>query len=98
MGYLYIITNESFKGFVKIGVTEDIKSRLHTYQTSSPYRNYKVEFYVFHPKCYEAERRIKEAMKMFALSIKNEWYEISIPIAISRLEEQVEDFEAGLFD
>lgn len=98
MGYLYIITNEAFKGFVKVGVTEDIKTRLQTYQTSDPKRNYKVEFYIQHPKCYEAENRIKETMKRFALSIKNEWYEISLPIAISRLQEQVDDFELGLFN
>ena len=63
MGFLYIITNDVFKGFVKIGVTEDIESRLRVYQTSDPKRNYKVEYYIFHPKCYEAEKRIKEIKK-----------------------------------
>lgn len=89
-GYLYIITNESFPGFVKIGVTENINARLHVYQTGDPRRKYKIEYYIFHPDAYKAERNIKEVMKMFALSQKNEWYEISIPMAISRLQEQVE--------
>ena len=43
-GYIYIISNTNFPNYYKIGVTEDIKSRLRTYQTSSPLRNYKVEY------------------------------------------------------
>lgn len=27
-GYLYIISNENFPGWIKIGVTKDLKSRL----------------------------------------------------------------------
>ncbi len=59
-GYIYIITNKSFPGWVKIGVTEDIKSRLRTYQTSSPLRNYKIEYYIHHPDCYGAEKDINK--------------------------------------
>ncbi len=40
-GYIYVISNINFPNYYKIGVTEDIKSRLRTYQTSSPLRNYK---------------------------------------------------------
>ena len=89
-GYLYIITNVAFPGFVKVGVTEDIKSRLHVYQTSDPKRSYKIEYYVFHPDCYSAEKKIKEMMHRFAKSIKNEWYECDLQTAIIRLQEQVE--------
>jgi hypothetical protein len=89
-GYIYIITNPSHKGWVKIGVTEDIQSRLHVYQTGDPKRSYKVEYYIAHPDCYKAEKNIKETMKYFAKSRKNEWYEIDLQMAISRLQEQVE--------
>jgi predicted GIY-YIG superfamily endonuclease len=93
-GYLYIITNEAFPGFVKVGVTEDINSRLHVYQVGDPKRKYKIQFYIFHPDAYTAEKNIKEVMKRFALSRKNEWYEIDLKMAISRLQEQVEcDFQ-----
>ena len=43
-GYLYIISNNNFPGYYKVGVTSDIKSRLRTYQTASPLRNYKIEY------------------------------------------------------
>lgn len=90
-GYLYIVTNPSHPNFVKVGVTENINSRLHVYQTGDPNRKYKVEFYIFHPDCYTAEKRVKELMKPFAKSIKNEWYEIALHMAIPRLEEVVEE-------
>ena len=89
-GYLYIISNPAHKGWLKIGVTEDIKTRLQTYQTSDPKRSYKVEFYIFHPDCYKAEKKIKETMRYFALSQKNEWFECDLQTAKVRLEEQVE--------
>lgn len=90
-GYVYIISNENFPGFYKVGVTEDISRRLKYYQTSSPHRNYKVEYYIQHPDCYLAERKIREMIVPFALSIKHEWYEISLPMLISRLNEQIEN-------
>lgn len=32
-GYIYVISNSNFPNYYKIGVTEDIKARLRTYQT-----------------------------------------------------------------
>lgn len=89
-GYLYIVTNEAFPGFVKVGCTEDLDARLRSYQTSDPKRGYKMVFNIPHPDCFSAEKRIKETMKMFAKSIKNEWFEVDLQIAIIRLQEQVE--------
>jgi predicted GIY-YIG superfamily endonuclease len=93
-GYIYIITNKSFPGWVKIGVTEDIKSRLRTYQTSSPLRNYKIEYYIYHPDCYSAEKDIHEQMKYFARSQKNEWFEIgNLQMVIDRVDESLQPKE-----
>jgi hypothetical protein len=91
-GYLYIIINEAFPGWVKVGTTMDLTSRLHTYQTGDPFRRYKVVFSLQHPEYREAEKRIKETMKHFALSIKGEWYEVDLGIAKSRLEEQLDEY------
>jgi len=91
-GYVYIISNSNFPSYYKVGVTNDIKSRLRTYQTASPLRNYKIEYYIEHPDCYEAEKRIKQTMKYFATEIKNEWYKVSREIAISRIDEQLDAY------
>ena len=90
-GYVYIISNPSHIGWVKIGVTDNIKTRLSNYQTADPKRSYKVEYYIFHPDCYKAEKDIKEMMKYFASSRKNEWYKCDLNIAKVRLDETLEN-------
>jgi predicted GIY-YIG superfamily endonuclease len=91
-GYLYIITNEAFPGWVKVGTTTNLTTRLHTYQTGDPFRRYKVVYSVYHPEFREAEKKINEVMKHFALEIKGEWYRIDLEMAKSRLEEQLDDY------
>ena len=90
-GYVYIISNPAHKGWIKVGVTEDIKSRLHVYQTGDPQRSYKIEYYIHHPDCYKAEKQIKEMMHYFALSQRNEWYECDLGVAKVRLDETLEE-------
>ncbi len=90
-GYVYIISNKNFPNHYKIGVTTDIERRLQNYQTSSPFRDYKIEYYISHPDCYHAEKLIEKQMKHFALSQKNEWYEISLELAKQRLDESLEE-------
>jgi len=90
-GYIYVITNDAFEGYVKIGVTKNIKNRLRSYQTSSPHRNYKVEHYIFHEDCYFAEQEIHEMMNYFALDKKNEWFKIDLQMAIDRVNETLEE-------
>ena len=93
-GYLYIISNPAFPEYLKIGITENIKDRLNTYQTSSPHRNYQVEYYILHPKYKVAEKKIKEMMHYFSTDSiqKGEWFRISLPIAITRLQESLDDY------
>lgn len=90
-GFIYIISNSEFPNYYKIGVTSDINNRLRSYQTSSPHRNYKLEYYIHHPNCYLAEQKIRENMKYFAKEIKNEWYMVDLNIAKSRLDETLLD-------
>ena len=89
-GYLYVIINDSFPGWVKVGTTKNLKKRLQTYQTSSPHRDYQIVYYVEHPEYRQAEKEIKETMKHFAKSIHHEWYEVDINMAMSRLDEQID--------
>jgi hypothetical protein len=94
-GYLYIITNPSWKNWVKVGTTWNLKDRLHIYQTGDPFRQYKLEYSLHHPCFREAEKKIKEVMKHFALDIKGEWYQIDLEFAKSRLHEQLDDYNNG---
>jgi predicted GIY-YIG superfamily endonuclease len=92
-GYVYIISNNNFPGYYKVGVTNDIKARLRTYQTSSPLRNYKIEYFIHHPDCYKAEKKIAEKLKYFAAEIKNEWFRCDLEIVKGRLDESLEPEE-----
>ena len=91
-GYLYIVTNEAFPKWVKVGTTQNLTERLHVYQTCDPHRGYKLVYSLCHPLYKEAEKKIKETMKHFALDIKGEWYRIDLEMAKSRLEEQLDDY------
>lgn len=97
-GYLYIITNKSWPGWIKIGTTRNLKTRLQTYQTSSPFRNYEVMYSIKHPEYLQAERNIKLQMTRFAKRIKNEWYEVDIEVAKVRLTEQLDNYFYGECD
>lgn len=77
-----------------MGCTEDLQARLRAYQTSDPKRAYKMVFNIAHPDCFAAERRIRETMKRFAFSQRKEWFEIPLHMAISRLEEEVSDYQS----
>jgi hypothetical protein len=95
-GYLYIITNKAFPGWVKVGTTTDLTKRLHTYMTGDPNRGYVIVYSLHHPKYKEAEKQIKETMKAFAKQIKGEWYEVDLGIAKSRLDEQLDEYKNSI--
>lgn len=94
-GFIYIISNKNIADYFKIGVTIDIEARLRVYQTSDPNREFTVEYYVFHPEVYEAEKKIRESLKHFAKNIKGEWYNTTLEFAKSRLDESLEAYNSG---
>tara|TARA_R100000908_G_C3652615_1_gene83687 strand:- start:167 stop:517 length:351 start_codon:yes stop_codon:yes gene_type:complete len=97
-GYLYIISNNSWPGWIKIGTTKNLKTRLQTYQTGSPFRNYEVLYSIKHPDYLKAEKNIKIQMAYFAKQIKNEWYEVDLQVAKVRLAEQLDNYFYGECD
>ena len=69
IGYLYIVTNEAFPEWVKVGTTFNLKERLHVYQTCDPFRRYKLVYSLHHPEFRNAEKNIKETMKHFGCKV-----------------------------
>lgn len=57
-GFVYAITNEFYKGYVKIGSTVDVAKRLQQYQTYSPTRNFVMDAYFFSYDRYCEEKRM----------------------------------------
>ena len=92
-GHLYIISNQAWPTYIKFGSTENLNKRLQQYQTADPHRGYILEHSVYHPEYIKAEKKLKDLLKPFAKRIKNEWYEIDLNMARSKLNEILENFE-----
>ena len=70
-GIVYVISNNSFPGCYKVGITKNLETRLNSYQTYDPYRSYKIEHYRF---VKDARNTETEILKHFNFSIvKGEW-------------------------
>jgi hypothetical protein len=76
-GEVYIITNPAFEGWVKVGMAVDATDRLKGYQTSSPFRDYELQFF-----CKVKDRRASESQAHQLLASKfhqqGEWFQCSI--------------------
>ncbi len=46
-GFVYVISNPAWPGLYKVGMTTNPKRRLAQYQTYSPHRDYKLEWFGF---------------------------------------------------
>ena len=57
-GYIYIISNANWQGCYKVGIAKDPQRRLNSYQTSDPYRAYKLEWKIKTANFREIEQRI----------------------------------------
>ena len=56
--YVYVISHPLYRGEYKVGIAKDVKSRLNSYQTSDPRREYKLEFKYETPWYRELEKHI----------------------------------------
>ena len=76
-GDVYIITNPSFKGWVKVGMAVDATDRCNSYQTSSPHRDYKL----FYSKHFENRRKAETDafffLRKYAKECCGEWFKVN---------------------
>jgi len=77
-GYVYAITNPAWPEWVKIGMAVDADDRCNGYQTSSPFRDYKVEHMVVTNNRREAEAQAHKAAGKVAQEKRGEWFKLSI--------------------
>lgn len=85
-GQVYIITNPAFEGWVKVGMAVDAIDRLKNYQTSSPFRDFELQYF-----CKVNDRRASEAKAHQLLASKfnqqGEWFLCSLKDARQILNE-----------
>lgn len=76
-GYLYLLTNPAWPGYIKIGKALDYKKRVGGYQTGSPFRDYIIHYKskVFDDRA-KAENLLEKILEPAAVfpDEDNEWY------------------------
>lgn len=86
-GHVYIITNPAWPDWVKIGMAVDAEDRLNGYQTSSPMRDYQLEFTVKVSDRRKSESKAHKICKKMGVENKGEWFNMSVDTAKSVLEQ-----------
>ena len=86
MGYVYLIVNPAFDGWVKCGKAVDVDNRLESYQTSSPYRNYKEVYRVFTHNRHGTEVSALDALSSVCEDRHGEWFKVDTKEAVAVLE------------
>lgn len=86
MGYVYIASNPIHVGWVKIGSTVDLQTRLCSYQTGDPHRRFSMDFHVAVDDRLAVEQWLLRLMGRTYNRV-NEWVECSISDAIEKAKE-----------
>lgn len=75
-GFVYIITNPSFPGYIKIGCAMNIDKRVDGFNTGDPHRAYRVEHRIFSSHREKAEQYCHARLAPFRGH--GEWFRCSI--------------------
>ena len=90
-GQVYIITNPAWKGWIKIGMAVEAQDRCNQYQTSSPLRDYKLEYSKDFKYRRTAESKAHKLCSKQATDQNGEWFKLSITKAISLIDSITEE-------
>ena len=90
-GDVYVISNDTWPDWVKIGKAVDANDRVRKYQTSSPYRNYKLIHAVHFDNTHRAEQKAhvsaaKKTKHPWNKPDNGEWFRLTHDEAIEIVE------------
>lgn len=80
-GNIYIISNPKWDGEYKVGIANNVKTRLNSYQTSDPDRLYKLEYSKSTPHYKEIEKHIHDIFEN-----RHEWVRAKLQNIITEIE------------
>ena len=84
-GYVYIISNPAWLGWVKIGMAIDAEDRCNGYQTSSPHRDYELKYTIETEDRRTLEQAAHKEASKLASDTKGEWFKLDVETAIEIL-------------
>ena len=76
-GHVYIISNPCWDGWIKVGMAIDAEDRCNGYQTSSPFRDYKLCYTKYFKDRRSAEQIAHKKLKKISVKYKGEWFKVS---------------------
>ena len=85
-GYVYIISNPCWDGWIKVGMAVDAEDRCNQYQTSSPHRDYKLCYTKYFEDRKIAEQMAHKKLKKLSTKHKGEWFKVSTKEATKLIE------------
>ena len=85
-GHVYIISNPCWDGWLKVGMAVDAEDRCNQYQTSSPFRDYKLCYTKYFEDRRSAEQRAHKKLKKISTKHKGEWFKVSTKEATKLIE------------
>jgi hypothetical protein len=88
-GDVYVITNSAWPEWVKVGKASIAEDRLNGYQTSSPFRDYKIVAKLATEDRHKKEREMHKIFEHFAKERKGEWFKIDTVTAIKLFNYQI---------
>ena len=88
-GDVYVITNSAWPDWVKVGKASIAEDRLNGYQTSSPFRDYKIVAKLSTEDRHTKEREMHKIFEHFAKERKGEWFKIDTVTAIKLFNYQI---------
>ena len=80
-GFLYVIANPAWEEWVKIGMAVNAEDRLKGYQTSSPFRDYKLNIGMPVKDRRLAEAEAHKQAEEIATERKGEWFRMPLDSA-----------------
>ena len=85
-GFIYIMHNPAFPGWVKVGMAIDAEDRVKQFQTGSPYRDYSLVKAYRVADRRDAEAKAHEALTKNQRGRKGEWFYMGANVAVAELD------------
>ncbi len=73
-GHVYIVSNPAWEGWYKVGMAVDADDRCRSYQTSSPMRDFKLEYFKFFDDRRNAENIAHLKLSTTDYEKRGEWF------------------------
>lgn len=81
-GYVYVLINPRFTDWIKVGKTNNIQTRLYSYQIASPFRDYEIYYTKKFRDYGRAEKIALSKLKKKAEEQRGEWFKMDRDKAI----------------